>query len=77
MASENLYPVNPVCGVLIDSNGDPVDITQILGPADPISGWELNPKNFPAYPICVVGSDGKVYNLADLLKGMQSALNDG
>lgn len=66
--AQDVYPVSPMGGFLIDSNGDKVNIADIMGTVTPISGWEVNPKNFPAYPLCVAGSDGKVYNLADLLK---------
>lgn len=66
--ADNLYPVDPLGGWLIDSNGNKVNIVDILGGSAQIAGWKLNPKNFPAYPLAVVDSNGNVHNLADLLK---------
>lgn len=66
--ADNLYPVDPLGGWLIDSSGKKVNIVDILGSSAQIAGWKLNPKNFPAYPLAVVDSNGNVHNLADLLK---------
>lgn len=67
MAYEN-YPVDPMSGQLRDSNGDVVDLPTLFGATTPVGGYEHEPKQFPAYPLTVVGADGNIYNLADLLK---------
>jgi len=68
-----VYPIDPLGGWLIDSNGNKVNIVDMLGKEGLIAGWERDPDTYNVLGICVVGADGKVYNLADMLKNSSRA----
>lgn len=61
-------PSDPMSGWLIDGSGNVVNIVSLLNGSSPVSGVSRNPKNYNAECLQVVAEDGKVYNLADLLK---------
>lgn len=71
--TDAVYPVDPLSGWLMDAGGNRVNIADLLGGA-PIAGVTRDPKQYPAYPLCVVAADGSVVNLADLLKNSARAM---
>ena len=71
-----VFPIDPMGGFLIDSQGNKVNIVDLLGKDGLIDGWVHDPRTFEALGLCVVGSDGKTYNLADMLKNSGRAQSE-